>query len=163
MYSKNLFNKKNILANPQKFRSAIQQVAGGKSATGTPIFPGTQTGADIEQVREFIMNQKRASGFVFNQVVGSTSVQISLPGDARVLLGIVFDDLGAVGDTFDLTINNNKFLDNVSTLMHSSFVILNGGYQNYVDYYQPLASKNSIQLTSRSSGAFVNCVTFYYI
>jgi hypothetical protein len=150
------------MPSPTKFRTALQTVTGGKSATGTPIFPGTQTGMDIEQVREFIMNQKRASGFVFNQVVGSTSVQISLPGDARILLGISFDTAN-VGDTFDLTINNNKFLDNVSTYLHSGNVLLNAGFQNFVSYSQPLASKNSIQLVSRSGGAFLNTFTVYYI
>ena len=150
------------IPSPTKFRTALQTVTGGKSATGTPIFPGTQTGMDIEQVREFIMNQKRGSGFVFNQVIGSTSVQISLPGDARILLGISFDNSNP-GDTFDLTINNNKFLDNVSTYMHSSVVLNNAGFQNFVSYSQPLASKNSIQLVSRSSNAFTNVLTVYYI
>jgi nucleosome binding factor SPN SPT16 subunit len=145
---------------PQKARELIMQKNAGKTLIGTPIFPGTQGGLSIEQVREFIQNQKRVTGVSFTTAVGTTAVNIELPGDARLLLGIAFENPQS-GDTFDLSINNGGVIDNGSVPLHSINVLTAG--VNYITYNFPLSSKTSIDLAYLGTGAIEQHIDIFYI
>jgi hypothetical protein len=160
------FNKmptalKPLINSPVKARALIMQKNAGKTPIGTPIFPGTDGGLSIDQVREFIQNQKRITGETFRVGVGNTNVQVELPGDARLLLGIVFDTTDA-GATFDLRINNGGVIDNGSVATHIVTNPVNG--VNFVAYNYPLTSKTSIDLVYTSVvGGITQHVDFIYI
>jgi hypothetical protein len=153
--------KRPLINSPVKSRALTQQKNVGKTPIGTPIFPGTQGGLSIDQVRHYIENQKRVTGISFAAGVGNTTVNVELPGDARLLLGICFD-MNDQGATFDLTINNGGVIDNGSVQTHVMLNPMNG--INYIFYNYPLSSKTSIDLVYTSVlGGLTQHVDFIYI
>lgn len=153
-----------LINSPSKVRELIDQKNQGKTPVGAPIFPGSNGGLNIEEVRDFIINQKRASGFSFQtSATGEVKIQVELPGDARLMLGFAFE-VPEANATFDLTINNNKLIDNASELMHSSQMLFgSGNSQNYIPYKQPLSSKQNINFVYRTTVSILQNLTVYYI
>ena len=152
-----------VFQSPGKIRQIITQQNRGKTITGAPQFPGTAGGMSMDQVREFIMNQKRAKGFSFTTSIGNNDVKIDLPGDARLMLGFAFE-IPNNGDTFDMEVNNDKVIDNASELMHSSQVLFaSGGLRNFIEYLYPLDSKQTINFNYRAGASFDQNLTIYFI
>jgi hypothetical protein len=136
-----------------------------------PQFPGLNwsTNMTIEQVRNFIKNQKKSKGFFFTLPTGTTTEQIQLSGDARVLLGY---NLIAVADTSPLTPSafprevtlqvNNEVIDNKA---HGYFFSNFLKDEEYASRPRPLDGQDDITLTFNNVelDPILLAVVFYYI
>lgn len=160
----------NIVNRHQAFRQIVQSKPtvrnprSQKSATGAPQFPGSNSGMSIEQVRNFIAQQPRTTGVSFSVAAASSSIvsNIQLPGDAKILLGIMFTPTTATDDTFSLSVNNVKFIAGASILLHSSEnsqCIQDG----FFPYYQPLSGTDTFELTVISVAGLNGVIEFKYI
>lgn len=136
-----------------------------------PPFPGMEdyfnkaTGLTLEQVRQFIIKQKKSRGFAFNTKVGSQKVPVNLSGEARFLLGFGFDPgpgtdgalipLGAV----TLTVNNEVIVDGQSANTLNIGLIL----QEYYSFPRYLSGQDTIILNVGDTVVRAANVVFYYI
>lgn len=132
-------------------------------STGTPQFPGYTSGANIDQIRDIIKDQERCTGLSFTAPIGAGTLQaIQLPGDARMFLGFIFTNSVNVGDTFTMTINNNKIIDTASIRLHS---IENSQSikTKYYPYTQPLSGQDKIQFTLNTIAGMTGVIQLHYI
>lgn len=143
-----------IIGNPQQI---------GKSRTGAPNFPGENSGLSIPQLQNLIQQQPRCTGVAFVVGAGTNKVNnINLPGDSKLLLGIIFTPTEDVTDTFDMSINNNKVVDNGSVYLHSSDNSQSISSQ-YFEYIQPLSGKDSFDIEITSQAGLTGVLQFHYI
>ena len=96
-----------------------------KSPTGVPQFPAFNSNLSMQDVRQFIQMQPRCTGVPFTAPLGQFTINnIQLPGDARLFLGLIFTadprGFGVNTNTFTMTLNNNKIIDNASIDLHSN-------------------------------------------
>lgn len=123
-----------------------------KSDIGTPQFPAFNSNMSMQDVRKFINMQPRITGVPFTAPLGQFTINnIQLPGDARLLLGLIFTFDNIVTDTFTMTINNNKIIDNASIPLNSqgnSQAITMG----YFEFLQPLTGKDVFKFDLFTSG-----------
>jgi hypothetical protein len=135
-----------------------------KSPKGAPQFPGFNTGSGIQAIRKLIKEQPRAQGFTFTAGAGvATQVQsIQLPGDARILLGLIFTTFAVTSDTFDFSINNNLIIKNGSCQL---FAMNNSQSttEQYFPYAQPLTGVDLIQITINSAAGQAGVVQLHFI
>lgn len=135
----------------------------GKSRQGAPQFPGEASGLTTPQLQNLIAQQPRVTGVNFTAGAGTSTINnIKLPGDSKLLLGIIFTPTGDVNDTFDISINNNKIVDNASVFLHSSDNSQSISSQ-YFEYIQPLSGKDSIIVDITSSAGLIGILQFHYI
>jgi len=123
-----------------------------KSAIGTPQFPAFNSNMSMQDVRKFINMQPRITGVPFIASLGQFTINnIQLPGDARLLLGVIFTTGSAVTDTFTMTLNNNKIIDNASIQLNSQD---NGPSitTGYFEFLQPLTGKDVFRFDLFTSG-----------
>ena len=147
-----------IISRPQTNRGG----AGG-SRTGAPQFPGANSGLSIPQLQNLIQQQPRCTGVNFVAPAGNFTIQqIALPGDAKLLLGIIFTPGASNSDTFNLSINNNKVVDNASIFLHSSANSQSIKTQ-YYEYLQPLSGKDAFEIVLNTSAGLTGVIDFHYI
>jgi len=134
-----------------------------KSPTGVPQFPAFNSNMSMQDVRQFMQMQPRCTGINFNVPIGqSTLGNINLPGDARLFLGLVFNSVADVNDTFNMTLNNNKIIDNGSIFLHSG----QNNYSvttQYFEYLQPLTGKDVFKFDLVTLGGFTGVLQLHYI
>lgn len=121
-----------------------------KSSTGAPQFPGTQKGQTMEQVREFIKNQVRRTGFRFSGGTSPSTFKIELPGDSRFLYGVAF-----LNDTFgtcEMKINNEVVIEDTDT----GFMQFGLTEQDYFAVNRPLSGSDTINLILTGDAPYVN-------
>ena len=126
---------------------------------------GSKLDMDIEQVREFIKNQKRMKGF--NQAVASgTGVRfdLELSGDARLFLGWALlppvPTVALSPQAVSLTINNEIIVDQVHPIFFSQAFM----EDEYYFIPRPLNGTDSITMTYDNSQLAQNFnVIIYYI
>lgn len=138
----------------------------GKSANGTPQFPGQQKGWSIEQVRELIRKQKRVKGFRLAIPNGQSTHNIQLSGTARIFLGFAFAYDGSNGnpagtpEASSLKINEETVIENVRPFFFTNYLM----DDEYYFIPRPLSGTDQISFTFNNAGAAQNwdlCV--YYI
>jgi len=134
-----------------------------KSPTGVPQFPAFNSNMSMQDVRQFIQMQPRCTGIPFNAPIGQFTINnIQLPGDARLFLGLVFTLVNDVSDTFTMTLNNNKIIDNASMLLHGA----NTNYSittQYFEYLQPLTGKDVFTFQLNTLAGMVGVLQLHYI
>ena len=135
-----------------------------KSPTGTPQFPAFNSNMSMQDVRKFIQMQPRCTGVPFNATAGNFVVgNIQLPGDARLFLGLIFTTpVTPATDTFTMTLNNNKIIDNGSIELHS----ITNGYSittQYFEYLQPLTGKDIFNFQLNTSAGMPGILQLHYI
>jgi hypothetical protein len=147
-----------IIQRPQNNARSV-----GKSRTGAPTFPGSNSGMSIEQIQNYISQQKRVTGVSFTAGAGTSQVQnIQLPGDIKLFLGLIFTPTTDNADTFNIAINNNLFIDNGSIFLHSSDNSQSIKSQ-YFEYSQPLSGKDSFDIEITSAAGLTGVLQLHYI
>jgi len=117
----------------------------------------------MQDVRQFIQMQPRCTGVPFVATAGNFLINnIQLPGDARLFLGLVFTQTQSDADTFTMTLNNNKIIDNGAIILHS---IVNGASitTQYFEYLQPLTGKDIFTFQLNTIGGMVGTLQLHYI
>lgn len=143
MTRQNLLDISDIIGSPRNLH---------KSPTGTPQFPAFNSNLSMNDVRRFAQEQPRVTGVPFNAALGQFTINnIQIPGDARLFLGLVFTAGASNTDTFTLTLNNNKIIDNASIQLQSqdnAFSITTG----YFQFLQPLTGKDVFKIDLVTAG-----------
>lgn len=123
-----------------------------KSPIGTPQFPAFNSNMSMTDVRKFINMQPRVTGVPFTAPLGQFTINnIQLPGDARLFLGLIFTPKSINTDTFSMTLNNNKIIDNASIILNAqenSYSITTG----YFEFLQPLTGKDVFRFDLFTAG-----------
>jgi len=123
-----------------------------KSPTGTPQFPAFNSNLSMQDVRRFAQEQPRVTGVPFNATLGQFTINnIQIPGDARLFLGLIFTKGALETDTFTLTLNNNKIIDNASIQLQSidnAYSVATG----YFQFLQPLTGKDVFKIDLITAG-----------
>lgn len=127
------------------------------------MFPATES---IEEIRQFIKNQKRLKGYNFNVSGGASSFPLDISGEARVLLGLSilalenFDDPNLQPDTFTLTINNEIVINQT----HPGFLSPLFMDEEYYQFLRPLSGQDDISVTFTNPNPAQNVsLAVYYI
>jgi hypothetical protein len=157
-----------IVRKPRTQKQAVHNIISSarnlnKSETGTPQFPAFNSNLSMQDVRKFIQQQPRCTGVSFSAPLGQFVINnIQLPGDARLFLGLLFTTSISDTDTFTMTLNNNKIIDNASILLHS----INNSASvttQYYQYLQPLTGKDIFTFQLNTGGAFKGVLQLHYI
>lgn len=111
-------------------------------------FPGQQYGGTIQQVQNLIVHQKKIKGFPLVLAIGFNSFQLTLSGDARLMLGFAFNSAAAL-DEFTLKVNNEIIIENSSV---NGFTLQNKtiGSEYYI-FPRPLSGQDEIILEYTST------------
>lgn len=145
----------------QKIVSAPRNL--NKSPNGTPQFPAFNSNMSMQDVRQFMQMQPRCTGVPFNAPIGQFTINnISIPGDARLFLGLLFTFVNDVSDTFTFTLNNNKIIDNGSMICHA----VNTNYSvttQYFEYLQPLTGKDILEFQLNTLAGMIGVLQVHYI
>ena len=162
-----MFNPKRI--HTSQSRKDIASIIGSprnvnKSPTGTPQFPAFNSNLSMQDVRKFIQMQPRCTGVPFNATAGNFLINnIQLPGDARLFLGLMFTKVPTPDtDTFTMTLNNNKVIDNANINLHS----LNNNAcitTQYFEYLQPLTGKDIFAFQLNTTAGMIGTLQLHYI
>lgn len=123
-------------------------------------FPGSQFGANIDQIRALINRGKCSKGFIIPVLVGTQEFSLKLPSDARILLGFCIGIFTA-GETFSLQVNQEKIVDGapVSCFTNLNRVLVD----EYYVYPRPLSGQDEILFTYTAVGAKDQQLIFYYL
>ena len=137
-----------------------------KSPTGVPQFPAFNSNLSMQDVRQFIQMQPRCTGVPFQAPLGQFTINnIQLPGDARLFLGLIFTNTdlraGAL-DTFTMTLNNNKIIDNGSIVLFSQSNSQSVTTQ-YYQFLQPLTGKDVFNFQLNTAGGLDGVLQLHYI
>lgn len=137
-----------------------------KSPTGVPQFPAFNSNLSMQDVRQFIQMQPRCTGVPFTAPIGQFTINnIQLPGDARLFLGLIFGNTGLRAsdtDTFTMTLNNNKIIDNGSIVLFSSANSQSVTTQ-YYQFLQPLTGKDVFTFQLNTAGGYQSVLQLHYI
>lgn len=135
-----------------------------------PQFPGMQTGASLEQVRDYIKKQRRIKGYSFNVTSGQTQQNLQLSGTARQLLGILLIPVNAGTDTFiqgfqeitefSFKVNNEIIIES----LNPSFATNYANDDEFLCIPRPLSGTDQITISFNNPGATETCgIALYYI
>ena len=141
-----------------------------KLGLNAPQFPGLQTGATIEQVRDYIKKQRRVKGYSFNVTSGQTQQNLNLSGTARQLLGIQLIPIKAGADTYiqgfqqiteiSFKVNNEIILES----LHPSFLTNYANDDEFCPIPRPLSGTDQITISFNNPGVTETCaIAIYYI
>jgi hypothetical protein len=109
--------------------------------------------------------KKALKGFAINSTSATTVTQsIPLPGTAKYLLGIKTINritASATLNSFDVLLNNEKIIDNISCGFTEATYGANGNNEGYLECFRVLTGKDvlNINLSALAGGAD----TIYYI
>lgn len=150
-----------------KIRAQEFNAVFGAPLPGTPNFPGIPYSAEatqrqVQAIRKFIKNQKRARGYNFDLPAGVSKNNIDLSGTAKFLLGFavnVADDLTLGDFVIDLLVNNEVILENVD----AGFLTQGFTNEEYYFFPRPLSGSDSINLRINTLAAATFGIVFYYI
>ena len=161
-------NRKNMTTVEEVMRNAnpANRADKGKNGNGTVIFPGTQLGYDIGQMRDFVKVQKRSKGFEIQTSGGGTvDVPLKISGDGKFFLGL------NIASAINATMFNHSF-----KLMFNEeqlFANCNGQYlcpalnpnkdMEFFPYPRPMSGSDTVILSVTSKLAEVIFVNTYYI
>lgn len=150
-------------------RSDVQKIISApknlhKSPTGVPQFPAFNSNMSMQDVRKFIQMQPRCTGVPFVATGGNFLINnIQLPGDALLFLGLIFTpSLTPLQDTFTMTLNNNRIIDNASIDLHS----ITNSYSittSYYEYLQPLTGKDIFTFQLNTFAGQTGILDLHYI
>jgi len=135
-----------------------------------PQFPGMQTGASINQVRDYIKQQRRVKGYTFNVTSGQTQQNLNLSGTARQLLGILLIPINPGTDTFiqgfqeiteiSFKVNNEIILESLNPSFLTNFANDN----EFISIPRPLSGTDQITISFNNPGLTEICgIAIYYI
>jgi hypothetical protein len=135
-----------------------------------PQFPGMQTGASINQVRDYIKQQRRVKGYTFNVTSGQTQQNLNLSGTARQLLGILLIPINPGADTFiqgfqeiteiSFKVNNEIILESLNPSFLTNFANDN----EFISIPRPLSGTDQITISFNNPGLTEICgIAIYYI
>jgi len=161
---------KRVWMNPPRRTGSIKNIIHaqrnstvGKSAVGTPQYPGAASGLTQSQSRQLIREQPRVTGIPFVASAGSFTINnIEIPGDATLFLGLMFTPTGNAMDTFTMAINNNKIIDNGSVKLHSPDNSQSIKSQ-YFPYMQPLTGKDVLAFQLQTTSGLTGVLQLHYI
>jgi hypothetical protein len=138
----------------------------GKNPIGTPQFPGTQRGANIDEVRKFIKQQLRIKGFLWVIAVGVNTFRVELSGDGQFLVGFKLLSFVAREDwetelpvSFTVTINNEVFIQDCNPAFFTPEYISEEFYR----INRPLSGSDTIVVTVIGQAVTNLKAIFYYI
>lgn len=133
----------------------FNRIAATRPKSEQNVYPGYRQ-MTVEQVRNFIKNQKRAAGFEFDLVTGdNTGLDVEISGNARVLLGfaIAVPEVETEGFSstlynanFDLEINNEIVLRNVNL----RFLSKDFTDEDYYFFPRPLDGQDDVKVNFRN-------------
>jgi hypothetical protein len=125
-------------------------------------FPGTQEGATVEAVREFIRNQARKRGFRLSGGAGTTiEHKIDISGSAKFILGHMFPINFDADVTFMINEEEVEKKVAVANLVPS---INPRGTTDWFIINRPLAGQDDVTLTIKAFEAYDNIpYTIYFI
>jgi hypothetical protein len=136
----------------QAGRTLVNQSAFGKTNNAHPL---QNMGVSLEKVKELVDKAQKVIGVTFTSIAGTTQPNIQIPATAKYMVGFCFAGAGAVTDTFDLIINNERCIDNGST---QAYQIATGRPDMaYFNFFRPVAGATAINLdyTSIAGGTVV--------
>lgn len=130
-----------------------------------PIARGRVNGQNmnLQQFQDYVKKQKRVKGYLITLSAGTQIQDLSISGDARMLLGFAFlessDPAGPIPATgCTLTINNEIIVENVNPNFFSYALTDNEFYF----YPRPLTGRDKIALSIEATGtASVSFAIFY--
>jgi len=129
---------------------------------GNPIFPGVQFGATIQQIREFIKNQKRCRGFTFELAIGAANeLQINLSGTAKMLLGFAI----LTDPDFPRTVKMRLNINNEIVIEETTIDFFSNEFTDdeYYWFPRPLSGTDSITMNANADIAQNIFIAVYYI
>lgn len=157
-----------VMTSVEQVMTHMNPVKGKKnqSGNGSPIFPGSQLGFDIGEMRDFIKTQRRCTGYTIAGVVGNVSTPIQLAGDAKILLGAAIStpiaDLANISDfTVSFDLNNEIVIDEINAQFFNPQQTLKSG--EYFPFPRPLAGNDKMSIDITGVSAKTLYVVFYYI
>jgi len=137
----------------------------GRNGIGGVIFPGSQLGYDLGQMRDFVKVQKRSKGFAIQTAVGTIDFPLKISGDGNFFLGL------NVASAVNSTMFNHSF-----KLMFNEeqlFADCNGQYlcpalnpnkdMEFFPYPRPMSGSDTVILSITSLLAEKVFVNTYYI
>lgn len=137
----------------------------GKTGNGNVIFPGTQMGYEIGQMRDFVKAQKRSKGFTFQTVVGTQDFNLDVSGDGVMFLGMNITTRTVAQlpeNTFKLMINEEQIFSKCNGKFLSPETNPNKDME-FFPYPRPMSGSDEIILTVDSLVAMQVFVNVYYI
>ncbi len=141
--------------NDKRENEIVQQIL---TATN---FPGQQSGASIDAVRQFIRNQARKKGFRLSGGIGTQEFPIQISGSAKFLLG----HLLALNFNADLTLNVNDEI--VEQQVPANALVPASNPRGTTDWFiinRPLSGADTITLTVKAFAAYQDVpYIIYYI
>ena len=141
-------------------KKGVHPLYGGVSAR-----PGKSLGMTVQEVTEFIENQKRSKGFSFDLLAGNNrGLDVQLPGNSKVMLGISIARLNSGSPTalgeFSLKVNNETIIDDVNAAFLSNQFMDDEFYW----YPRPISGNDDITIDFNNVAAPVTAkVSFYYV
>jgi hypothetical protein len=105
----------------------------------------------------------KLKGFTFNSVNGTTSFDITQPGDCNTLIGVNIyekDANNVCNSRFSLTINSQLILDNINT--GEAAPTQNYSNKPMLQVMYPLAGSDSIKLSFTDVAAATYTINIYY-
>lgn len=108
--------------------------------------------------------KKALKGFSILSSTTTTSASIPLPGTAKYLLGIKTINTSvskAVGNNFDVILNNEKIVDNINCGFTEATYGANGNNEGYLEMFRPLTGKDVLNINLTATGA--NADTIFFI
>ena len=138
----------------------------GKNGNGTVIFPGTQLGYDIGQMRDFVKVQKRSKGFNIQTVAGGTiDVPLKISGDGKFFLGLNLTSAVAstmFNHSFKLMFNEEQLFANCNGKYLTPELNPNKDME-FFPYPRPMSGSDTVTLSVTSVIAEVIFLNTYYI
>lgn len=137
---------------------------------GNPQFPGKgnlfPASESIDSIRDFIKNQKRCKGFLFNVPSGTSNFQIQISGEAKLMLGLSMVSIDNLNDPaaqptqIELTVNNEIIIDQ----LHPVHISPDFMDEEYYLFLRPLSGQDDINISFENPNANQNMsLAIYYL
>lgn len=127
------------------------------------VRPGDMMGLTVDQVQQYIKRQKKAKGFSQLLTLGdNNTVDVKLPGSARVMLGFSLDGILGAGVVLNgqvtLQINNEIMIENVPVKFFSAAFT----DEEYYFFPRPLSGNDDIKLFVKGVTAVYTIESIFY-
>lgn len=128
-------------------------------------FPGLDSGKTMEQIRKWTKNQKKLKGFNFNVVSGTAVENLSLPGEARFLLGFKCRTDAAPTDVdFTILLNNEQIIETANLNIINMLPAGSNNQQEYLPIGRMLSGQDTLTINFRNGDGVsynVALIAFY--
>ena len=120
----------------------------------------------IEEIRDFIKQQKRLKGFTFDVPTGLQQFPLQISGEAKLMLGIALlsvdnaDDPSSQPSGFSMLVNNEVVIDQINPAFLSPFFM----DEEYYLFLRPLSGQDDISVIFANPNAGQRMsLAFYYL